>query len=195
MKVENIPMPSDKAFMVEAIILLDRVLIKVVDAVDSPNGAPGTTSLLATDLHARMIDITGPLADNPSTRWISTIFGTTNLSVKGPYTLEARKAEAHAKEAEAYALEAAQIELHAQESIEAEGRLEAMEPKDHQDAVQVESRSEAVELEISLQVAQVEDYGPRVMQADLYRVTEVLKAPLSLVEQQLLEHKFQSPMP
>lgn len=38
MEIKNIPKLPDEAFVVEAIIPLERVLVKAIDAIDPPEG-------------------------------------------------------------------------------------------------------------------------------------------------------------
>lgn len=63
-----------------------------------PKGVLGTTSWLATGSHARMIDGMSLLVADQLARLICTTFGNVNPLAKEPHMLEAKKAEAHAKE-------------------------------------------------------------------------------------------------
>lgn len=65
-EVENITTSLDKAFMVEAIIPSQRVLVEVGDAADSLKEMVGITSSPIIDLPAGMISTTSPPSRNPT---------------------------------------------------------------------------------------------------------------------------------
>lgn len=77
-KVENIPTPSDEAFMMEAIIPSKRVSVEATDSANLSKGVPGTTNMLATNPYVGMINTTSPPMIDPPAMLIGTTFGITN---------------------------------------------------------------------------------------------------------------------
>lgn len=105
MEVKNIPTPLDEAFVVQAIIPPGRIAIEAIDVADLSKGVSCIASLLAISLPAGMVDATSPSTVDRLAMLIGTIFGTANSLAGECWALEAKEADAHAKEAKAYALE------------------------------------------------------------------------------------------
>lgn len=73
MEVKNMTTPPDEAFVVEAIILLERVSIEATNIANPPKGMVGATSPLTIGLYIEMIGITSLPATDPHARMIDTM--------------------------------------------------------------------------------------------------------------------------